>query len=100
MHFTLFRNYELSVVTSHNLGLEIGNTEHSRGFPPHVVDAMYQVLSTLGIKKSSSISTPFPFPLGFGLTVDMDKSKLRLIRLFIIDLYGYFESNTDSNSIL
>ena len=68
-------------------GAEVGDKNHSREFPPKVVDAGYSLLC----EKLTSYSTSrlFAFPLPFSLIVDKDQSHFRkrtLIALRLLNL--------------
>lgn len=59
------------------VGGELGDINHSREFPPKVVDAGYHILCQDLVKYFTN--GQFNFPLPFSIVVDKDQSKLRLV---------------------
>ena len=63
------------VLTANLVGAEVGDQNHSRAFPPRVVDAGYDVLKEM--MEEYFNSSPFIFPLPLAVVTDKDESKLR-----------------------
>ena len=60
-----------------NTGSEVGDINHSREFPPRVVDEGYQILCQQLVEYMSEDKLGFPLP--FSIIVDKDQSHLRLV---------------------
>lgn len=78
------------------VGGEIGDINHSREFPPKVVDAGFDVLCRDLVKYFTD--GRFNYPLPFSIVVDKDQSKLRLVdrclfsSILIFDLHDFLGS--------
>ncbi|KAL5268764.1 hypothetical protein ACHWQZ_G002571 [Mnemiopsis leidyi] len=86
-HGSSFRNFEELVLSVEIVGGELGDINHSREFPPKVVDAGYHILCQDLVKYFTN--GQFNFPLPFSIVVDKDQSKLRkraLIALRVLNL--------------
>ena len=85
----IFRDFENLVLAAKTVGGEVGDQNHSRGFPPRVVDCGYKIFTEKLERYFGQPVAGLPFPLPFSVIVDKDQShhrKRTLVGIRVINL--------------